>query len=116
MINDDDEIIVVTARCIDVAACRDNTDKKPCIDCGEMVWLSHSWKGKKIDKVICEHCFEKEKYQNHDYSAHISDEVMDDVTEIIKRRGSQLPDDEIKEMMIKVLESRIGKKVNITNY
>lgn len=58
---DKEEIIVVTKRCIDMAAHCENIDKIKCSKCGEMTWLSISWRGKKIDRAICQHCFENDE-------------------------------------------------------
>lgn len=109
-----DEIIVITMRCIDMAASCDDIDKMQCAECGEMTWLSASWRGKKIDKIICKSCFEKEKYLDGDYSANVTEECLDDAIKFVREHyGVAKTDKEIRERMVKIVERKLGKKINI---
>lgn len=109
-----DEIIVVTARCIDMTAYYDDIDKMPCSECGEMTWLSSSWRGKKIGKIVCGHCFEGEKYKNRDYSANVTEECLNNAIKTIREHyGITKTDKELKKEAIEILEGQIGKKINI---
>jgi hypothetical protein len=113
---DKEEIIVVTMRCIDMAASCSDVDKIKCAECGEMTWLSSSWRGKKIDKAVCEHCFEKEKYKNGDYSAYVTEACINYALEQIKEFCSQEgTDEDIKKRMIKYMEHKMGVKITITD-
>lgn len=112
--NDKEEIIVITMRCIDMAASCDNIDTMRCAECGEMTWLSTSWREKKIDKVICESCFGKGKYQDGDYSANVTENCLNDAIKIIREHyGMAKTEKEIREKMIKIMENKLGKKINI---
>ena len=44
--SDDEKILVVTMRCIDIAASCSDIDKIKCGECGEMTWLSIYWRRK----------------------------------------------------------------------
>jgi hypothetical protein len=109
-----DEIVVVTMRCIDMAASRSDVDKIRCAECGEMTWLSISWRGKKIDRIICESCFKNRKYKNSDYSACVTEECLEEAVESVRDNyGETTPDKDIKKRMIKIVEEKLGKKVKI---
>jgi hypothetical protein len=109
---DKEEIIVITARCIDMAAFCDDSDKMPCIDCGEMTWLSSSWRGKKIDKIICEHCLVK--YSDEDSSASVTEECLNNAIKFLRERFYTIEtDQEITERTMKIMEKKFGKKINI---
>lgn len=113
---DKEEIIVVTMRCIDMAASCSDIDKIKCANCGEWTWLSVSWRGKRIDKAICEPCFEKEEYKSRDISACITRECLDDVLKQLKEiydlKGT---DKNIKKRMIEHMEKKMGRKITITD-
>lgn len=115
--SDKEEIIVVTMRCIDMAASCSDIDKIKCAKCGEMTWLSSSWRGKKIDEAICEHCFEdKEKYKNRDYSMCVTKSCLNDATKQLKESENlKGTEEDIKKRMIAYLEKKFGKKVTITD-
>ena len=113
---DKEEIIVVTTRCIDNVAYFDNIDKIKCSKCGEMTWLSISWRGKKIDKVICAHCFEKDEQKKVDYSACVTKACLNDALKHLKDTlHLEGTDDDIKERMIRCLERKLGKRITITD-
>lgn len=110
----EDEIIVITARCIDNVAHFDDIDKTQCEICGEMTWLSSSWRGRKIDKIICSHCFKNGKYQDEDSSTNITEACLNDAAKFMKKRYKlKNTDKEIKEKMIKVVEKNLGEKINV---
>lgn len=109
-----EETIVVTARCIDMAASCDDIDKIPCIECGEMTWLSSSWRGRKIDKAICGPCFGKEKYRNGDYSANVTEECLNNAIKLAREHyGMKKTNKEIREKMMEIMEEKLGKKINV---
>lgn len=109
-----DRIIIVTARCIDTVAFEYDVDKRPCSYCGEMTWVSRSWREKRIDKIVCGMCFTKEKYQEKDFSANVTEETVNDTIKLVKERYSpNMTEEEIMERMMKVVEKEIGRKINI---
>lgn len=111
---DEDQIIVVAARCIDVVAYSDDIDKGQCEECKEMVWLSANWRGKKIDKIICDHCFKMENYEDDDTSTNITEACLNDALKLARERFMMIgTDEDIKRRIIKIMEERIGKKINI---
>ena len=108
------KIIVVTARCIDMAASCEDIDRVPCTECGEITWLSSSWRGKKIDKIVCGACFEKGKYKNKDHSVNVTEECLNDAAKFVKENyGRSRSDKEVKKIMMDIMEKRIGRKINI---
>lgn len=115
--DDTEEIIVVTMRCIDTSASCCDVDRIKCDVCGEMTWLSSSWRGRKIDRVICDHCFEDEKAnKSGDYSACVTRRCLEDAQKYLKdilHLGGT--DEDIKKKMISYLEKKIGKKITIVD-
>lgn len=111
---DEDQIIVVTARCIDITAFSDDIDKGQCEECKEMVWLSPNWRGKKVDKIICDHCFKKENYDKDDFHTNITEACLNNAMKFAKERlRMRGTDEDIKRGIIKIMEDRIGEKINI---
>lgn len=114
--DDEDQIVVLTIRCIDMAPSSDDVKKAPCSTCGEMTWLSSSWKGKKIDKIICSECFYKSKeYKNGDYSASVTEECLEGAKDWVRRNLNleNLTDKEIKAGIVEVMEGEIRKEIKI---
>lgn len=114
--SDDEKILVVTMRCIDIAASCSDIDKIKCTECGEMTWLSISWRGKKIDRTVCEKCFEKENKYKSDCSIYVTKNCLNDALKHLKEaenpRGT---DEEIKKRMISYMERKMGVKISITD-
>lgn len=105
-----DENVVITMRCIDMASPTSDIDKVPCSECGEITWISTSFRGKKIDKIICENCFFKSgKYKDEDYYACVTEECLNDAFTVLESRGIMTT----KEEMIMIVEEKIGKKLKI---
>lgn len=108
-IDEDDTIIVMTVRCIDMAAPTDNIDKIPCSECGEMTWISTSFRGKKIDKIVCKPCYAKIYNKDKEYIACTTQECIDDAFEWARQHGINTT----KEEMIMKMEDKIGKRIKI---
>ncbi len=109
---DDDEIIVVTARIIDTVAYFDDIDKRPCEKCGEMTWLSTNWRGRKIDKIICYHCFKKENNKEKDFA--VTEACIKDAVNVVKELNHMKETKkEIRKKLIKVMEEELGKKIDV---
>ena len=105
---EDDRKVVITMRCIDMASPTSNVDKVPCSECGEMTWLSPSFRKMKVDKIICNPCFEK--YKDKDYHARVTEECINDALASLESRGIRTT----KEEMIRRMEEKIGKKLAVT--
>jgi hypothetical protein len=111
-----DEMIVVTMRCIDMAASCSDIDKIKCSVCGETTWLSSSWRGKKIDRAICEPCFAKEKYVHRDYTACVTKSCLNDALKQLKNSCNiKGTDKDIKKRMMEHMEKKMGTKIIITD-
>ncbi len=109
-----EETIVVSVRCIDTTAYDNDVDKTACAEYGEMVWLSSSWREKTVNKIICEHCFKKEKYQKLNYSANVTEECLNNAIELIRRHfDDKKKKKDIREEVIKIMEKKLDKKVNV---
>ncbi len=84
---DKDQVTVLTVRCIDMAPPLHEVDKIPCSECGEMTWISKSFKEKKIDKITCTKCFyDGDVYKSGDYSANVTEETVEEVIKYIRSR------------------------------
>ncbi len=106
----DDQKIIITMRCIDMASPTAEVDKIPCSECGEMTWISAMSRKVKFDKIICEPCFFKNrKYEDEDYCACVTEECLNDAFITLENRGIKTT----KEEMVKRMEEKIGKKLKI---
>jgi hypothetical protein len=111
-----EEIVVVTMRCIDMAASCSDIDKIKCSVCGETTWLSSSWRGKHIDRAVCEHCFAKEKYTHRDYTACVTKSCLSDALKHLKSSCNlKGTDKDIKKRMMEYMEKKMGMKIIITD-
>ena len=115
---DEDKIIVITMRCIDSVAHFADIDRVECGICGEMTWLSANWRGRKIDKIVCKHCFEEGKYKDddddEDDSFNTTDVCLNDAIKLLRERYDvKGTDEEIRKRLIETMEEEIGQKINI---
>lgn len=111
---DEDEIVVVTIRCIDSVAHFDDIDKAKCGICGEMTWLSANWRGRKIDNIICKNCFDDGEYIDEDSTTNITESCINDAVKFIKERyGMTEKNKDIRKKMIAIVEEKLGKKINV---
>ena len=85
-----------------------------CDDCGIEVWISPSWQGKKIDRIICIDCYEKNvgidnyKGKKEEIVTCITEEQLEEFNVYSRQRnGYEMTADEILE----ALEIRMGRKV-----
>ncbi len=108
-IDEEDIIVVMTVRCIDMAATTENIDKIPCTECGEMTWISTSFRGKKIDKIVCKPCYDKIYHNEKEYFACTTQECLDEAFEWAKQHGINIT----KEEMVMKMEDNIGKSIKI---
>lgn len=104
----EDKIAVVTMRVIDFANPVPGTWTIPCDECGELTWISGIWKDKKIDQVVCKHCF-FEKYKDADYTACAFEKNIEQALEWFRGRGM----DVTREELIKNIEVKLGKGMKI---
>ncbi len=104
----EDEIAVVTVRVIDHANPLPGTWTIPCDDCGELTWISDTWKNKKINRVVCKHCF-LTKYMYKDHIPCVTEEIIKKVLEVLRGRGMDVTREEI----IKNIEAKFGKGMRI---
>lgn len=110
MVEDVDKTtVVVTVRCIDMANPSVDSDRVPCTDCGELTWISHNFRGQKIDKIICSKCFEKGYQNNDNYTACTKEQCIEDALDSLYNCGVKVT----REEMIEVMEEKLGKKINI---
>lgn len=111
MDKEDRTTTVVTVRCIDMAAPFVDTWKRVCDMCGEMTWISASWIGKKIDKVICEPCWFLYCKDENDINICITKANLEEFREWSKiYYGYEKVT--IKEA-VKMMEMKTGKKIKI---
>lgn len=107
---EEDQKVIVTMRCIDMASPTSDVDKVPCSECGEMTWLSASSRKMKFDKIICDPCFFKSgKYKDEDYHAYVTEECLNDAFTTLESHGVMAT----KEEMVRKIEEKIGKKIKI---
>ena len=111
VVKEDDQKVVITMRCIDMASPTSDVDKIPCSECGEMTWLSTSFRKMKVDKIICNPCFLKsERPEKEDYCICVTEECLDEAFVLLESRGIKTT----KEEMIRRMEEKIGKKLAVT--
>ena len=109
-IEEEDQKVVITMRCIDMTSPTSDVDKVPCSECGEMTWLSVSSREMKFDKIICEACFFKSgKHKDEDYYACVTEECLNDALAALESYGIKTT----KEEMVRRMEEKIGKKLKI---
>lgn len=110
-----DKVVVITKRCIDISSYGYDIDKRPCSECGEMTWLSKSWRRKKIDQIICDKCLVNSKeYKNDDYIACTTEECLEEAVQWVRNHFDTRETDEvIKEKIIQTIENKIGKMIKI---
>ena len=113
--DDEDQVVVLTMRCINMAPSSHDVEKVPCAECGEMTWLSSSWKEKKIDKIVCMECFYKSKeYKSGDYTANITEECIEEAIDWARRNlNIKKTDEEIKTEIVEIVEGEIRKEIKI---
>lgn len=103
-----DQSIVITMRCIDMVPRTSNIDKVPCSECNEMTWISTSFRDKKVDKIICEHCFLKSgRHKDEDYHACVTEECIIEALSQLENSGLKTT----RKEMVKKMEKKIGKKI-----
>lgn len=117
MKSEKDEIVVITVRCIDMASPHNDSDKIKCGVCGEMTWVSHSWRGKKIDKIICEKCFyNSEEFKKDEFKANVTSKSLQEYTDWARQYyhiPSFITDEEIKNDILRKFGKKIGKDIKI---
>lgn len=104
-----EEMAVVTIRCIDMPVPHVDSWKRKCDICGEMTWISASWKGKQVDKVVCEPCWFANYKDREDYNIYITQKNLDEFLEWCERNNKKSS----KEEAIRLMELRTGKKIKI---
>lgn len=117
---DKDMVIVVALGC--------NYLEKPvvgslirnCDDCNAEVWISPSWQGKKIDRIICLNCYNKNvgtdsytdsyKGEKGEVVTCLTEENIEEFNDHFEEKhGYRMSKDEI----IKMVEIELGRKVMI---
>lgn len=110
---DIEEIVVVTMRCIDLGTAVYESDKVVCSECGEMTFISSSWRGKIISKIICKQCFDK-NYHGTKFHASITEDCLNEaVDHVIKRFGYHMTREDIKKKMLDIVEEKLGKNIDV---
>lgn len=106
---DNDANIVVTMRCMDVVPYTD-VDKRKCDDCGEMTWISSSFRDRKVDKVICSVCIEKyiEGYNDEDCDMLVTEKCLEDAINAVACRTGEMC---TREDVLKAVENKVGRKI-----
>lgn len=105
----EDKTMVITMRVVDMANPSPNAWRIPCDECGELTWISGLWKDKKIDRVVCGHCWSI-KYKDEDYVACTTEEIIQLALKVLRGRGIHVTREEI----IEKLEFKIGKEIKVT--
>lgn len=59
---EEDKKIIVSVRCKDQYMCIPGSEKRTCLRCGELVWVSPSLKDDKMDGAICTRCIREEDF------------------------------------------------------
>ncbi len=104
----ENKTMVITMRVIDLANPSPGAWTIPCDECGELTWISGLWKEKKMDRVVCGHCW-LTKYKDRDYVACTNEETIRLALNVLRGRGINVT----REKLIKDLENKIGKQITI---
>jgi hypothetical protein len=110
------KITVVTVRCIDMTAPFSDNWRRSCDLCGEMTWVSASWKGKKIDRIMCEHCWSANYKDKEEINICVTKASLNEFREWSKRYyGSGNSKRLTMKDVIKMIEMKTGKKIKIVD-
>ena len=111
---EDDTVVVVSFGCQFIDKPIPGSLIRNCDDCGIEVWISPSWQGKKIDRIICIDCYNKNVGENsykgkqEDIVTCITEDQLAEFNVYSKQRnGYTMTADEI----LKALEIKLGRKV-----
>lgn len=109
MEEEENEVTVVTMRCIDMSAPHFDSWKSVCHVCGEMTWISASWKDKRIDRIVCEPCWFSKCKDRENVNVCVTERNLNEFLEWCKRHNKR----STREEAIKLMEWRTGKKIKI---
>lgn len=89
-----------------------DVDKRKCDDCGEMTWISSSFRERKVDKVICSVRIEKyfEKFKDKDYSVVVTEKCIEDAIGAIAHHSGEVC---TREDLLKDFEDKMGRKISV---
>ena len=88
--------IIVSVRCKDQEISIPGSEKRPCLRCGELVWVSPSLKNDKMDGVICTHCIREEDFEK-DNRFIVKKEVIEEFEKfIIQQKMSEFKENKFK--------------------
>lgn len=104
----DDNTTVVGGRVSDIASPVPGAWTVPCDDCGELTWISSTWKDKKIDRVICKQCY-LAKYKDKNYDAFVTEETVQLALKTLHDRGIDIT----REKLLNDLETFAGRPLKI---
>ena len=111
---EDDTVVVVSFGCQFIDKPIPGSLIRNCDDCGIEVWISPSWQGKKIDRIVCMTCYEKNvgidsyKGKKEEIVTCITEDQLEEFDIYSKQRnGYTMTADEI----LKALEIKLGRKV-----
>lgn len=110
----DKSIVVVAFGCQFLDKPIEGSLIRNCVDCGTEVWIAPSWKGKKIDKIICMNCYNKDFYidsykgEKSEIITAISEEQLLEFNIHCKKKYGHTP---TKDEILIILEKELGRKV-----
>lgn len=78
-IGKDDKRYIVSVRVCDQEFAVPGSVKRTCMRCGELVWISPVMEDKKMDGVICDHCFKDEDIEEGGKNLIVKKEVIEEV-------------------------------------
>ncbi len=116
---DEEEIRVVGMRCCELLIDPlPGSWKATCCECKKEVWITEMWKGKKIDKIVCDQCcFETGMYKDEDVKLKVTKETLDQFVKWVREYyGDAIidqSDEDIKLMAIEIIENKLRKEINI---
>ena len=116
---DEEEIRVVGMRCCELSIDPlPGSWKATCCECKKEVWITEMWKGKKIDKIVCDYCcFETDMYKDEDVKLKVTKETLDQFVKWAREYyGDAIidqSDEDIKLMAIELIENKLRKEIKI---
>lgn len=73
-----DKKYIVSVRVCDQEFAVPGSVKRPCMRCGELVWISPVTKDEKMDGAICDHCFNDKDIEEGEKNLVVKKEVIEE--------------------------------------
>lgn len=73
---------IISVRCKDIELHIIGSEKRPCVLCGELTWISPVLQRKKVDGVICSRCVKDEHLKDAKIDMKVQLEVLEQLDDL----------------------------------